>query len=188
MTKLQPSQYDAPSRFVMRDGRAALIRGAVPEDVGAFERFVEALSEETVYFRFLTVGIDRKVLVKELSPRPGSYILVALKDGAIIGHASYSPYEPEAAEIGLLVLDGYQGLGLGTALVERIATEANASGISVFEAVIGWNNTRMIKLVRSLGFPTSERVEPDLIRIRFPTSIDPVSIAKFQERWVFKPG
>ncbi|HKT21652.1 MAG TPA: GNAT family N-acetyltransferase, partial [Nitrososphaerales archaeon] len=85
-------------------------------------------------------------------------------------------------------IDEYQGRGLGTGLTEMIARAANEDGVSVFEAIIDWNNTKMIELVRDMGFPTSERVEPELIRIRFPTSIDPVTITEFQERWVFKPS
>ena len=125
-------------------------------------------------------------MVRELSPRPGCVPLVALKDGRIVGLSSYCRSGPEAAEVGLLIADGYQGRGLGTGLTERIARSANEAGVSMFEAIIDWSNTRMIELVRNLGFPTSEKVEPELIRIRFPTSIDPVTIGEFQERWVFR--
>lgn len=76
---------------------------------------------------------------------------------------------------------------MGTRLIGAIAREANSAGVTMFEAIIDRNNTRMIKMLRGMGFPTSEKVEQDLIRIRFPTSIDPVSIAEFQEKWVFRP-
>ncbi|HKT21027.1 MAG TPA: GNAT family N-acetyltransferase, partial [Nitrososphaerales archaeon] len=128
----------------------------------------------------------RETLVSELSPRPGCLSLVAVVGERIVGLTSYCRSGQESAEVGLLIVDEYQGRGLGTQLTERIARAANEDGISVFEAIIDWNNTRMIELVRNLGFPTSEKVEPELIRIRFPTSIDPVTIAEFQERWVFK--
>ncbi|MDE1853313.1 MAG: GNAT family N-acetyltransferase [Thaumarchaeota archaeon] len=105
----------------------------------------------------------------------------------MVGHAAYYRNDAETAEIGLLVLDKYQGLGLGTMLTERIARSAHGEGISMFETIIGWNNPRMIRMMRNMGFPTSERVEPDLIRIRFPTSIDPVTIKEFQDKWVFLP-
>jgi acetyltransferase len=93
----------------------------------------------------------------------------------------------EAAEIGQIVADEYQGKGLATRMIETIAKVANREGISMFETIMGWNNIRMIPLVRNMGFPTSERVEPEVVRIRFPTSIDPVPIAEFQEKWVFQP-
>ena len=175
------------SVYTLRDGTAVVLRELRNEDREMLERFVDLLSEDTIYFRFLASGINREVLIDQLSPRPGAVILVAVKDRAIVGHVAYFKSQAEAAEIGLLILDSYQGKGLGTRMIESIARAANSDGVSVFEAIIDWNNTRMIKMVRGMGFPTSEKVEPDLIRIRFPTSIDPVTINEFQESWVFRP-
>lgn len=171
----------------LRDGTSIMIRELTDADRELLEKFVDGLSEDSIYFRFLASGIGRQLLIEQLSPRPGGMTLVAVLGTTIVGHASYYRSESEAAEVGILILDGYQGKGLGTRLIESIAGAANSSGITVFETIIGWNNTRMIRMVRSLGFPTSEKVEPDLIRIRFPTSIDPVSIGLFQEKWVFQP-
>ena len=186
------SNLEAPvvggnSTFVLTDGTAVTLRELQEEDRRQLERFVASLSQDTIYFRFLASGIDREVVIDQLSPRPGAYTLVALQGGAIVGHVAYFKSQPDAAEIGVLILDAYQGKGLGTRLIESIAHAANAEGVTVFEAIIDWNNTRMIRMVRGMGFPTSEKVEPDLIRIRFPTSIDPVTIAEFQEKWLFLP-
>ena len=175
------------SAFMLRDGTEAQVRELRDGDRSELERFVDGLSQDTIYFRFLASGIDREVLIEQLSPRKGGRTLVALLGHKIIGHVAYYKSESEAAEVGILILDGYQGKGLGTRLIEAIAGTANADGITMFETIIDWNNTRMIKMVRSMGVPTSEKVEPDLIRIRFPTSIDPVSIVEFQEKWVFGP-
>ena len=175
------------SVFTLRDGSEAEIRDLRDGDRVELERFVGGLSQDTVYFRFLASGIDREVLIEQLSPRRGGKTLVAVADRRIVGHVAYYKSEWEAAEVGILILDGYQGKGLGTRLIEAIAQTANANGITMFETIIDWNNTRMIKMVRSMGFPTSEKLEPDLIRIRFPTSIAPVSIAEFLEWWVLGP-
>jgi acetate---CoA ligase (ADP-forming) len=172
----------------MRDGTDVEVRVLRPGDSDALEEFVDGLSEDSIYYRFLTAGISKETLVSELSPRPGCLSLIAIVRERIVGLASYCRSGPEMAEVGLLIADDFQGKGLGTGLTERIARAANEDGISAFEAVIDWNNTRMIELVRTLGFPTSERVEPELIRIRFPTSIDPITISEFQEKWVFKAG
>ena len=184
-------RLEGPGReptIALRDGTDVTLRELRPEDGEMLGRFVSRLSDETIYFRFLASGIDRQVVLDQLSPRPGAFILVALKGREIVGHAAYFKSESDAAEVGLLVLDGYQDKGLGTRLIESIAQAANEECVTVFETIIDWNNTRMIRMVRNMGFPTSEKVEPDLIRIRFPSSIDPVSIGEFQEKWVFGPG
>ena len=186
------SNLEAPivgggSVFTLGDGSAVTLRELRDGDRAMLERFIDKLSEDTIYFRFLASGINREVIIDQLSPRPGAYTLVAVEGGEIVGHVAYFKSQSEAAEIGILIMDAYQGKGLGTRLIETIARAANANGVTMFEAIIDWNNTRMIRMVRSIGFPTSEKVEPDLIRIRFPTSIDPVSIGEFQEKWVFSP-
>ena len=86
----------------------------------------------------------------------------------------------DKAEIGLVVLDAYQGKGLGTTMLEKIAHIANEDGISVFETIVSKQNTKMIRMVRDMGFPTAVKSEPDMIRIRFPTSIDPITIEAFE--------
>lgn len=185
---LETPRVKGESDYTLRDGTMVKIRELREKDSDALARFVEGLSEDTIYYRFLSSGIDRQVIIERLSPGPGRVTLVAVKDGVIVGHVAYFLSESGAAEVGVLILDGYQGKGLGTRLIESIAEAANAAGVSMFETVIDWNNTRMIRMVRNMGFPTSEKVEPDIIRIRFPTSINPVTISEFQEKWVFAPG
>lgn len=188
MSNVQPQRSGVLADLAMRDGSSAEVRVLRPGDSTALESFVDGLSEDSIYYRFLTLGISKATLVSELSPRPGCLSLIAVVNERIVGLSSYCRSGTETAEVGLLIADDFQGKGLGTGLTERIARAANEDGVSMFEAVIDWNNTRMIELVRNLGFPTSERVEPELIRIRFPTSIDPITISEFQEKWVFKPA
>jgi GNAT superfamily N-acetyltransferase len=183
----QMSSGKGTQAIVLRDGSTAYVRELGPEDDRSLTVFVGQLSEDAIYYRFLTSGISKEAVFSELSPKLGSYVLAAFKEGAVIGIASYTSSGPEAAEVGLLVLDAFQKMGVGTALTEMVARAANRRGVSVFEAIIDWSNTKMIELVRNLGFPTSEKVEPEYIRMRFPTSIDPVTIAEFQERWAFGP-
>jgi RimJ/RimL family protein N-acetyltransferase len=155
------------------------------EDAVLLERFAAGLSEETISSRFLGSVMDGQVLLSELAPRPDRFVLVAIWNGCIVGHAAYYRSGREAAEVGLMIADSFQGRGLGTAMVESVARKANEDGISVFETIIGWDNLRMVRMVRAIGFPTSEKVEHDVIRIRFPTSVDPVTIRQFQDHWVF---
>ena len=186
VSDLQPQRNGVTEDLALRDGTSARVRVLRPSDSAMLESFVDALSEETIYFRFLTSGVSRETLMRELSPTPGCFSIAAVVDDRIVGLSSYCRTGAETAELGLLVSDECQGKGIGTGLTARIVRAANEDGISALEAMVDWNNMRMIRLVRNLGFPTSEKVEPDLIRIRFPTSIDPVTISEFQEKWVFR--
>lgn len=187
MSEIQAAQGGREVLIKLRDGTRGTLRELKHQDSEMLQRFVEDLSEDSISYRFLSTGLGKEVLIEQLSPKSNGFTLVAILDGRIVGHAAYYRSGSETAETGLLILDGYQGKGLGTLMLENLASIANTDGVSMFEAIIDWNNIRMIELVRNMGFPTSEKVEPDLIRIRFPTSIDPISLAEFQERWVFAP-
>ncbi len=170
------------SDIVLRDGLVAYARQALPEDSRMIDEFLKSLSNESISFRFFDSAAEWQVLLRQLLPSTTNFVLIAIREGSLIGHAAYYRSGKDTAEIGLVILDAYQSKGLGTMLLEKIARAANEDGISVFETIISQDNTRMIKMVQDMGFPTSVKVESDLIRIRFPTSIDPITIESFQKR------
>ena len=181
MSELETSNGNSEKSVVsLLDGSNVSLRRARSEDRVAIEDFLNALSEETLSYRFLESVCERRVLLKQLLPASNNYVLVAMLDNKIVGHTAYYESRRESAEIGIMILDAYQRKGLGTIMLERIAHAANANGISVFETIISRDNTKMIRMVEDMGFPTSTKLEADLIRIRFPTSIDPITIAKFE--------
>ena len=165
----------------LRDGSIARLKPAQLEDNGLIDEFVKSLSEDTILFRFLDLPLDRNVLLTELVPNATNYVLMAIRDEKVIGHAAYYRSGRGTAEVGIVIRDAFQDKGLGTIMLEKIASAANMDGISVFETIISHDNLRMIKMVEEMGFPISIKREPDLIRIRFPTSIDPVTIEIFKK-------
>jgi acetate---CoA ligase (ADP-forming) len=164
----------------LRDGSVARLRQAQAEDVRIIDEFLKSLSDESISFRFFDSAVERRILLQELVPSSSNYVLIAIRDGIVIGHSAYYKSGKNTAEIGIIILDAYQGKGLGTMMLEKIASAANRNGISIFETIIGDDNTRMIKMVKDMGFPVSVRVEQDVVRIRFPTSIDPITIELFK--------
>ena len=75
----------------------------------------------------------------------------------------------EAAEYAALVEDTWQGLGLGSALTERLVGDARGRGVQCLYALVAPGNERMLRLLRGLGLPTrrsreggAERLEVDL--------------------------
>jgi N-acetylglutamate synthase-like GNAT family acetyltransferase len=181
MGALESASEGGYEEVALRDGTVVLMRRARAGDGKALTEFADSLSEESISFRFFGSALDHDLLRKELMPGPTSYVLLAMRDGRVIGHAAYYRSGGNMAEIGLVILDSFQGKGLGTKMLERIARTANLDGLSVFDTIISHDNLRMIKMVEDMGFPTSVRTEPDLIRIRFPTSIDPLTLKEFED-------
>jgi GNAT superfamily N-acetyltransferase len=81
--------------------------------------------------------------------------LVALdpETRAGVGVARYvrSSDDPEVAEVAVAVSDPWQGLGVGTALLQRLTERARAEGIERFSAEVLAENERMLELAASLG-------------------------------------
>jgi GNAT superfamily N-acetyltransferase len=123
-------------------------------------------SDRSLYLRFFTLNrFAADAYVAQLL-RPASadhQVLVGLIDNKVVGVASYERLDSGGAEIALLVEDRYQHLGIGTELIESLATRARANGVTQFVAYVLAENSSMIKTVRHLGLPTATCAESDAV-------------------------
>lgn len=166
---------------VLRDGSLAHVRPVRSEDRALLERFIENLSSDSLYLRFLH-AVKPEDAVKELIPSAGQFALLVMRDEMVIGHAIYAISLPGKADAAVVVADAYQSKGLGTILLGQLAQAAIAEGISVFDAQVAMENARMLRVLRELGFPTVLKSEPGLIRVTFPASLLPEALAHFEQR------
>ena len=81
--------------------------------------------------------------------------IVALDEesGEGIGVARYvrSSERPDVAEVAVTVVDGWQGRGLGTRLLEVASARAREEGIGSFTALMLATNQEMMSLLERLG-------------------------------------
>jgi RimJ/RimL family protein N-acetyltransferase len=143
---------------VLRDGSCVLIRPVRPEDAGLLAEGFERLSRESRRLRFLTAkdvlqpaelryltDVDHHdhEAIGALDPVTGQ--------GAGIARYIRDPKDPRTAEIAVTIVDGWQGRGLGTELVARLAERARAEGIERFVALTAGTNVAMGLLLRHMG-------------------------------------
>ena len=139
------------------EGRELLIRPISPEDKAALAAAFERLSPESRYRRFFAP-------LERLSTRDLVYLteldhhnheaLVAVEPGTewIVGVARYVRAEdPDEAEVAVVVADPWQGLGVGSALLERLVERARAEGIGQFVAIVLSENEEALEMFRSLA-------------------------------------
>src|SRR5439155_5033776 len=93
----------------------------------------------------------------------------------IIGVGRYAvitaaPDGVRRAEIAFAVADEYQGRGVGTLLLERLAPLARANGISEFEAEVLGENNRMLDVFGHSGFVVRRALEDGVFHVTFPTA------------------
>lgn len=152
------------SAWKMRDGRAVTIRPIRAEDEPLMIRFHEALSDRTVYLRYLSpMMLSERVTHERLSrvchcdyAREIALVIEAEENGQKtiigVGRLSKMKINEEEARITMLVSDAYQGQGLGAELLSRLIVVARAEKIERLMAIMSPENDSMQKLCRRLGF------------------------------------
>ena len=74
---------------------------------------------------------------------------------AIVGGGRYIVVQPGQAEIAFVVVDAYQGQGIGTILMRHLAVLARDAGLKELIAEVLPENRAMLKLFRKFGFKTA---------------------------------
>jgi RimJ/RimL family protein N-acetyltransferase len=140
------------------DGPQIRIRPIRPSDAEQLQRGLRELSPETVYRRFLAPkarfsgaelryltevdGHDHVAFVAELATPPHRFLGV----GRWVRLAD----EPGAAEVAILVVDEWQGRGVGKVLATALADEARAQGVQRFTATMQADNRPAHRLMERL--------------------------------------
>jgi RimJ/RimL family protein N-acetyltransferase len=162
-------------RVVLHDGSGVVIRPVARTDEAAiaswFTSWFGGLSAETLYARLF-------VLLQRLDPRTGSarasvnrrdheVIMAFAADGVTVGIARCLRLgRPESAEVTVAVADDWQGRGLATMLLERVAVRARSVGIEQLTAVCLANNLTLIRLLSRLGATTVGPLDAGLVDVR----------------------
>jgi GNAT superfamily N-acetyltransferase len=107
------------------------VRRAVPADAPALRSLVAGLSAQTAFLRFFAgVGTPTSRFVAALLRRDdthGAWVCAAGND--LLGHATWGQ-DGDAAELGVVVADPWQGLGIGRALLVATLGEIAARGLT----------------------------------------------------------
>jgi acetyltransferase len=171
---IHPYPQHLIERVPLPDGSDLIIRPIRPEDAEMEQEFVRGLSEQTKYFRFMQA-------IKELSPE----MLVRFtqidydREMALIGVMEDEGQEVEvgvarymtgpggdACEFAIVVADEVRSRGIGSRLMRSLMQNARVRGLRIMEGEVLAANTRMLALVKSLGFRIeSDPNDPSLKRV-----------------------
>lgn len=140
------------------DGTELEIRPIEPNDKDGLAEGFAKLSPESRYRRFLSP-------IDHLSSGSLAYLtevdhhdheaLVALvastREPAGVGRYIRIDDEPEIAEVAVAVPDAWQGRGVGTELLARLAERAREENVSTFRATCLSDNIEALHVLESLG-------------------------------------
>jgi RimJ/RimL family protein N-acetyltransferase len=142
----------------LRDGTSVLLRVAQPADHEAMQRFFHDLSPQSRWWRFFSASDPDDRLIRKFcdsaDPHRQVTIMAFKADDPAepIALASYVRVASDVAEAAFTVEDAFQGKGLGTVLLNRIAELAAANGFHRLESVVLRDNLAMLDVLRHSGF------------------------------------
>ncbi len=176
MFRIIPEAENFREYALLRDGGSVLLRTATIDDVPAVERLLQSVSAESLQLRFMgAVAYVPRSMVEFMctgEPRDRLSLLALSGQGEeerVIGMGNYVSLGVSAmAEVAFLVHDDFQGRGISTLLLERLAGIAAAHGFIGFEADVLYDNQKMINVLRDSGFEFHQAYEGSSIHVRFP--------------------
>jgi RimJ/RimL family protein N-acetyltransferase len=165
-----PGTYSATER--MRDGREIEIRALRANDRDDMLAAVGRTGTQSLQRRFFVVrrGFSEKEIAYFMNIDFANHVaLVALaeEDGrrVIIGGGRYIVTEPGKAEIAFVVIDDYQGQGIGTLLMRHLAVLARRAGLRELIAEVLPENAAMRKVFGKFGFQPRRGPDPQVVHL-----------------------
>ena len=166
--------------IALRDGSRVEIRALSPADKEGLASGFDRLSERSRYRRFLSP-------IPQLTSRQIAYFtdvdhhdheaLVAIEPASRhgLGVARYvrSRDDPSEAEFAVAVADDWQGRGLGTELLRRLAARAREEEIAWFTGLVLGENRSMLHVLRALGDVEQRPGESGTVEVRLHVPEDP---------------
>jgi ribosomal protein S18 acetylase RimI-like enzyme len=160
----------------LRDGCRVEIRALRPDDRADLIAAVNRTSDRSLYRRFF--GLKRSFTDQETAffvnvDFVNHVALVALIDegrSVIAGGGRYIVVQPGQAEVAFVVIDEYQGRGIGGALMRHLTRIACDAGLRTFIAEVLPENTSMLQLFRRSGLALNIRREDQVVHVTISLS------------------
>lgn len=161
--RMDETQQQVQDRIVLDDGRVAIWRQACESDADALYRMFTALSNESLYMRYIGYHRPTKEEIQAILERQGE------EETSIVASPAHNENEiiaqvrcifmnpPTDAELAVVVHDDWQNQGLGTALVRTILGYASRARVKRTVGVSGLSNDRAIHVFNKLCFSTCYR-------------------------------
>ncbi len=179
MFRIIPEGRDFREYALLRDGESLLLRTATPDDVPAVDALMKLASRESLRMRFMgsVAYVSRSVIEFTCSGEPSERLCLLAIAGRslsprVVGIGNYiATGVGRKAEVAFLVLDEFQGRGISTLILERLAGIAAGNGFTGFEAEVLSENDAMINVFRDSGFEVHQAaVEFGSVHVEFPIS------------------
>jgi RimJ/RimL family protein N-acetyltransferase len=165
-----PDTYSAQER--LRDGRLVKIRTLLPNDEPGMLAAIDRTGAESLKRRFFAPK-------REFSEKEKAFFinidfvnhvaLVAEIDegdrSVIIGGGRYVVVKSGQADVAFIVVDAYQGQGVGSLLARHLVRLARAAGLKQLSADVLPENIAMRKVLGKFGFQAARGLDPQVVHL-----------------------
>jgi RimJ/RimL family protein N-acetyltransferase len=164
---MTPASYSAQER--LKDGRTVQIRALRPDDEADMLAAIHQTNLESLRRRFFAAKRDfsekEKAFFLQVDFVKHVALVAVMEDDdqrPIIGGCRYVVTEPGKAEVAFVVIDSYQGQGIGTMLTRHLVGLARAAGLDQLAADVLPENTAMRKVLGKCGFRPGPSADPQV--------------------------
>ena len=169
-----PAQVPQAERIVvLRDGSEVRLRVAGPSDAPLVAALHARCSPAARRSRFLspTPRLASDQLDELLHGETGSgqaVLALTVDGGSAVGLANLDLHGDGSARFAVLVANAWQGRGLGTALVRRMADLAAEQGVAELTGIARPDDLGVTRLLRRAGLRPSAELTDGEVRVRAP--------------------
>ncbi len=178
MFRIIPDGLNFHEHVLLKDGQGIFLRPAVPADVPLVESFMKRVSKESLRMRFMVSmnEVPRKV-IEDLCcgdfVDAGCLLAISTKkeDARVIGLGNFIGMgNNRLAEVAFMTEEAYQGKGISTLILERLAGLAAAQGYVDLEAEVLPDNRAMLGVFKSSGFNIHQVWHSDTVHLELPVN------------------
>lgn len=160
------------TRENLSNGRQVKIRALRREDEADMLAAVGKTSAQSLQRRFFVMkrhfsDKERAFFMEVDFKNHVAIVATTDEDGRelIVGGGRYIVFEPGRAEMAFVVIDAWQGRGVGSILMRHLVKIASASGLNELTAEVLPENTAMIKVFGKFGFHPAPRRDPQTLHL-----------------------
>lgn len=172
-----PRTYER--EVVLRDGESLVVRAIRPDDKARLVDLFQRMSPRSIRHRFMAAktGLTPGELeyLTEIDFRSHVALAAISRKGGgerIAGVGRYIWTDGQGArpaEAAFAVADADQGRGIGTILLEHLATIAARGGVDWFQADVEADNAAMMEVFEESGFAVRRSIDGGVFHVTFPT-------------------
>jgi GNAT superfamily N-acetyltransferase len=157
---------------LLRDGRRIELRALRREDEADMLAAIGKTSAQSLQRRFFVMkrhfSDKERAFFMDVDFKKHVAIVAIAEDGGkkvIVGGGRYIVFEPDRAEMAFVVIDTWQGHGIGSLLMRHLIEIARGAGLNELTAEVLPENAAMLKVFGKFGFRPGSRRDPQTVHL-----------------------